>query len=158
MIEKLLSRVGIEVWKDLPGYEGHYRVSNLGNVKILKRNIISKSKTKISLHLNLKYKNFKISQLIAMAFLNHTPCGHILVVDHIDNDNTNNNLYNIQVISHRKNLSKDKKGKSKYTGVSSNYKKWRTQICINGKNKHIGTYKTETEASQAYQNELKKII
>jgi len=110
MIEKLLSRVGIEVWKDLPGYEGHYRVSNLGNVKILKRNIISKSKTKISLHLNLKYKNFKISQLIAMAFLNHTPCGHILVVDHIDNDNTNNNLYNIQVISHRKNLSKDKKG------------------------------------------------
>ena len=31
----LLSRIGIEVWKDIPEFEGIYQVSNLGNVKSL---------------------------------------------------------------------------------------------------------------------------
>ena len=26
-----------EIWKDIPGYEGLYKVSNLGNVKSLER-------------------------------------------------------------------------------------------------------------------------
>ena len=26
----------IEIWKDIPGYKGHYQVSDLGNVKSLK--------------------------------------------------------------------------------------------------------------------------
>ena len=37
MIAKTLSRLGIEVWKDIPEYEGLYQVSNLGNVKSLDR-------------------------------------------------------------------------------------------------------------------------
>ena len=41
MIAKTLSRLGIEVWKDIPEYEGFYQVSNLGNVRSLnyKKNI-----------------------------------------------------------------------------------------------------------------------
>ena len=35
MIASLLSRIGIEVWKDIPEYEGLYQVSNLGNVRSL---------------------------------------------------------------------------------------------------------------------------
>ena len=38
MNAKILSRLGIEVWKDIPGYEGVYQVSNLGNVRSLKFN------------------------------------------------------------------------------------------------------------------------
>ena len=37
MIAKTLSRLGIEVWKDIPEYEGFYQVSNLGNVRSLDR-------------------------------------------------------------------------------------------------------------------------
>ena len=37
MIAKLKSRLGIEVWKDIPEFEGFYQVSNLGNVKSLRR-------------------------------------------------------------------------------------------------------------------------
>ena len=29
-----------EIYKDIPGYEGLYQISNLGNVKSLKRNKI----------------------------------------------------------------------------------------------------------------------
>lgn len=33
-----------EIWKDIPGYEGLYQVSNLGRVKSLDRTIIIKNK------------------------------------------------------------------------------------------------------------------
>jgi len=31
-----------EIWKDLPNYKGIYQVSNLGNVKSLKRKVVGK--------------------------------------------------------------------------------------------------------------------
>lgn len=170
MIAKVLSRLGIEVWKDLPEYVGHYKVSNLGNIRSLKHN-----KTKIlskTLNKNGRYRvtlikdriiktNTKLHQLVAICFLNHKPCGHKLVVDHIDNNKTNDKLYNLQLITNRQNCIKDiKPGTSKYTGVSWYKKsnKWRAAIQINGIIKHLGYYKNEYKASQAYQIELNKII
>ena len=35
MIASLLSRINIEVWKDIPEFEGLYQASNLGNVRSL---------------------------------------------------------------------------------------------------------------------------
>lgn len=32
-----------EIWKDIKGYENYYQVSNLGNVKSLRRTIIRKN-------------------------------------------------------------------------------------------------------------------
>ena len=31
----------MEIWKDIKGYEGRYQVSNLGNIKSLKRVIVN---------------------------------------------------------------------------------------------------------------------
>jgi len=170
MIASLLSRIGIEVWRDIPEYEGRYKVSNLGNVKSLNYNKTKKSKImtkglnsngryRVGLSKNGKHSgNCKISQLVAMAFLNHKPCGLKLVVDHKDNDKLNDRLYNLQVITNRQNTSKDKRGgTSKYTGVYMDKKKWRAAIRINGKIKYLGLFTDEKEAAKAYQNELKKI-
>ena len=33
-----------EIWKDIPGYEGLYKVSNLGNVKSLERIVLKNGK------------------------------------------------------------------------------------------------------------------
>ncbi len=82
-----------------------------------------------------------------------------IVVDHINNDPLNNKLYNLQLITQRENVSKDKKGTSKYTGGSwsKTANKWTSNIRINGKIKHLGFYIKEKEAAQAYQKELTKI-
>lgn len=169
MNAKLLSRLGVEVWKDIPEFEGMYQVSNLGNVrslkfnkiKVLKKSINSRGRYRVNLCKNgYKLSNCKISQLSAMAFLNHRPCGHKIVVDHIDNNKENDKLYNLQLISNRENTIKDTmRGSSKYVGVSWHkiQNKWRTSIYIKGKVKHLGYFTDEKKAAQAYKNELKKI-
>jgi len=170
MIAKTLSRLGIEVWKDIPEYVGLYQVSNLGNVrslnfnktkkvKLLKKGLNTNGRYRVGLSKNGKSQgNCRISQLSAMAFLNHKPCGHKMVVDHIDNNKLNDKLYNLQVITNRENVSKDKKGgTSKYIGVYKEKNKFRAAIRIEGKIKYIGLFTDEKEAAQAYINELNKI-
>ena len=163
-----------EVWKDVPGYNGHYQVSNLGKVKttsntktrkerILKQCLNGPNGRKylaICLSKHNKQKIFKIHQLMAMAFLKHVPCGHKLVVDHIDNDKFNNILTNLQIITCRENNSKDKKGgTSKYVGVSWNKQKqkWNSEITINGKGILLGQFKNEIDAHLTYQQKLKTL-
>jgi len=166
MIHTLLSRLGIETWKDIPDYKGIYQVSNLGRIRSLKFNKVKYLKRRLNLNgrysVNL-YKqkrmisNNRVSVLVARAFLGHKPCGYKLVVDHIDNNKLNDKLYNIQVITSRENLSKDKKGgTSKYTGVcwSKERNKWVARIRINGKKKHLGLFSSEDDAGKAYQDAL----
>lgn len=168
MIAKVLSRIGIEVWKDIPEYEGLYQVSNLGNVRSLKYNKIryikslnDKGRYAINLYKDkIRTTNNKVSVLVAEAFLKHKRCGHKIVVDHIDNNKINDRLYNLQLISTRENTSKNKKGNSKYTGVykrNINKNKWTAQIMNNGKVKYLGVFTDEKKASEVYKNELKKI-
>tara|TARA_R110000803_G_scaffold163375_1_gene227021 strand:+ start:611 stop:1135 length:525 start_codon:yes stop_codon:yes gene_type:complete len=166
MKAKLLSRLGIEVWKNIPEFE-NYQVSNLGNVRslkygkkiILKKTIGGGGYYQIGIYFNNKQNKKTVQQLMAITFLKHKPCGLKIVVDHINTDKLNNKLYNLQLITHRKNLSKDKKGTSKYTGVCWHKRrnKWQSSIRINGKVEYLGSFKIEKEAAQAYQNELKKI-
>ena len=156
-----------EIWKDIKDYEGLYQVSNLGRVKSLKfgkERILSAATNATGYSLvalcNGKTKAITAHQLVAMAFLNHKPCGYKLVVDHINTIKTDNRLENLQVITNRENSSKDKKkGTSKYVGVSwyKRCKKWKAQMLIKGKYKTLGYFKTELEASEAYQLKLETI-
>ena len=167
-----------EVYKDIVGYEGHYQVSNLGNVKslrrnskyrnsyrtikekILKYNIGTSGYYSVCLYKDNKYERIAIHQLVAIAFLNHKPNGFKLVVDHLNNIKTDNRLSNLQIVTNRENSSKDKEGySSKYIGVdwNKNHKRWRARIYINGKRKYLGQFKTEEEANLAYQKELKTL-
>jgi hypothetical protein len=165
-----------EVWKDVPGYEGLYQVSDLGRVKslsriIFRRNYFIKSKdiimkgTKKKYHLVTLIKGSEkisrtIHQLVAMAFLNHKPCGHNAVIDHINNNKLDNRLENLQIITQRDNVNKDLIHRSsKHTGVSYHKRDniWQSRIFFNKKSIHLGNFKTELEASEAYQNKLKEI-
>tara|TARA_R110000782_G_scaffold27464_1_gene69484 strand:+ start:53 stop:559 length:507 start_codon:yes stop_codon:yes gene_type:complete len=165
MIAKLLSRIGIEIWRDIPQYEGHYQVSNLGKVRSLKLNRIkdvtflnNKNRFVASLYNDgVRESGRLVSVISAIAFLNHKPCGYKIVVDHIDNNPLNDRLYNLQLITQRENLTKDKKNKSGYTGVYSVRNRYYSLIRIGGEKKYLGVFSTKREASEAYQNELKKI-
>ncbi len=158
-----------EIFKDIPTYEGIYQVSNLGRVKALKRKFSTKELIKyqkirgryysIKLMMHGKTKYYYTHQLVAMTFLNHIPKANGLVVDHIDNNPLNNSLSNLQVITIRENNSKDRVGVSEYTGVSwdKSVSRWYASIGINGKQKYLGRYSNEIDASNAYQSALKEL-
>lgn len=167
-----------EEFRDIPNYEGLYQVSDLGRVKSLSRTVWIPSRScyktikgrfltksdrgngylRVCLCLNGKEKTKHVHQLVAIAFLNHKPDGFNIVVDHIDGDKHNNHLSNLQLLTTRQNLSKGRTGcYSKHTGVSKSNSirnKWVSIIYSNGRNIHLGFFKTELEASKTYQKAL----
>jgi hypothetical protein len=155
-----------EIWKDILDYEGLYQVSNLGNIKslnyrghgnegLLKPSLNSKKYYLVGLCKNKKSKSKQVHQLVAMSFLNHKPCGHKLVVNHINFIKTDNRLENLEIITQRENANhKHLKSTSKYVGVywSNKSKKWISQITIGEIPKNLGSFDNELEASQYYEN------
>ena len=156
----------IEVWKDVPNYEGLYKVSNLGNVKSLafgKEKILKGSKNKdgyILIALCGEKRTYRTAhQLVAMAFLGHVPNGWTLVVNHKNFNRSDNRLDNLEILTHRENSSyRKERSSSKFTGVTWNkkVKKWQVYIYKNDVHKYIGSFTDELKAAEAYKEEFKK--
>ena len=76
-------------------------------------------------------------------------------IDHIDNNKLNNKIENLREITNSQNHMNQKSHKnsaSKYKGVSwyKRINKWRVQIQINNKNKHLGYFDDEINAAKVY--------
>lgn len=150
-----------EVWKDA---EEFYQVSNLGRIKSIKRGKEKIMKGYINNYgyvtVTLNGKTKKVHQLVAIAFLNHIPCGSKLVVNHKNFIRHDNRLTNLEIITQRENANQSHlSSSSKFTGVFWNrfINKWQSKIRINGKNKHLGTFDCEEEASEYYIKALESI-
>lgn len=160
-----------EVWKDVVGYEGIYKISSKGRLKSLdmitrgKNKSIRKVKGKIlkpsiskgyecTMLQNKGKKSIRIHRLVALAFLDNPT--NKKCVNHINGIRDDNRVANLEWCSHRENTvhSEKTKGKftSKYRGVSwDKYnKKWKAHIRLNKKQIHIGYFKTEESAKQAH--------
>ena len=111
-----------EIWKDVKGYEGLYQVSNLGNVKSLKRVVPHKmtgSRTipekilklisdgsgylYVSLSKDGKKKNPKVHRLVAESFIPNPD--NLPQVNHIDEDKSNNRVDNLEWVTSLDNLN-----------------------------------------------------
>ena len=170
----------LEIWKDIPDFEGYYQVSNLGNVKSLSRTILGKKNVptllkekilkfstttngyyQVVLNKNSDRKIFKVHSLVAICFLNHIPDGtHNVVINHINEIKTDNRVENLRLIGHRENVARSiKNSTSTYVGVSwsKNAKKWISQITIDGKTKYLGLFDNEEEANKKYLEILKDL-
>jgi hypothetical protein len=106
----------MEIWKDIPGYENYYQVSDLGRVKRLYRNdiihnyggfkvvsekilnlYVDKRKyagVRVTLSKNNIVKRFILSRLVAISFIPNP--NNLPIVEHIDDDPTNNNVNNLK--------------------------------------------------------------
>lgn len=153
-----------EIYKDIPGYEGSYMVSNFGNVKSLNRPVIGKSGhlnkrkgiilncyksngyLRIRLHKDGMCKMSYVHQLVAMAFLGHIPNGYKLVIDHIDSNKLNNNKDNLQIVDIWTNNIKTigRNNNQKYNGIVYHSRDKKYQLCV--KKVYYGTFNTEEEA------------
>lgn len=164
----------MENWKDIPNYNG-YQVSDKGRVrgldrvgydgrklkgKTIKSTVNRRGYFKVNLWRDCKSITNEVHKLIAMAFLNHKPCGYKIVVDHINGNKKDNRIENLQLITHRENISRSKVvGSSKYVGVHLNKKskKWVSYIRISGKKVFLGSFYEENDAGKAYQKALSNL-
>jgi len=160
-----------EIWESVVGYEGYYEVSSLGRLKsimhgagrrigVLKPSISSSGYYTCVLYKDFKKRTISMHTIIAMAFLGHRREGHKFEIDHIDGDKKNNRVDNLRILTTRENTTeyqkRNKSKSSKYIGVSKDPESdcWKAIIYTEKRNKYIGRFKTEIEASEAYQKEL----
>lgn len=96
-----------EIWKEIKGYEGHYLVSNKGNVKSIKRNSLImeggnlKGYRIISLWKNGIGRMYRVHRLVAESFIPNPdgkPC-----VDHINGNRSDNRVENLRWVTPKEN-------------------------------------------------------
>jgi hypothetical protein len=100
-----------QIWVDIVGYEGHYQISNDGQVKSLKNGkekILNPSYNDSGyLYVNLwkdgKYKTHKIHRLVAFHYVSGYVEGY--VVNHIDEDKSNNVASNLEWVTSKENTN-----------------------------------------------------
>jgi hypothetical protein len=104
-----------------------------------------------------KYKHMKLHRLIAYYFIDKANSKNTsFVVDHIDRNKLNNHVSNLRYVSHSENnvnCNKKKNCTSNHKGIYWNkqHQKWRAQIQINGRQKHLGRFANEEFARYAYE-------
>lgn len=97
-----------EIYRDVKGYEGIYQVSNLGNVKSVRNNKILKQTNHrygyklVSVSVGGKHKELTVHRLVAQAFIPNE--SKLRDVNHIDGNKTNNNVENLEWVSHSDNI------------------------------------------------------
>jgi hypothetical protein len=159
----------MEIWKEIPKYEGYYEISNYGNVRTLDRVIINSKGVKsyyggkvrkpsvneyriIILSKNGTAKGFKISRLVALLFVGG---GNSVknIVNHIDGNKLNDHYENLEwcttsynIIHSFENGMSSKKNEVPGVFYDKKRNKWASYLYRDNKNIFIGRFNTEQEA------------
>ena len=134
-----------EAWCDIGGFEGHYRVSDLGRIRSLPRldtvgrplreRIMSlnthKNGTYISLRLGGVTSTHLVNRLVAKAFIANTD--DLPDVMHIDDNPRNNTIDNLRW-SNRSDIVQRSHDTGKYAGVSWSHNTGNRKLSINAVN------------------------
>lgn len=159
----------MEIWKDVENYEGLYQVSNLGNIKSLKRIVKHKNGNQHTVHekilrpiidrdgylrVSLAVEGlrpvFQIHRIVMLMFTGPSE----LQVNHIDGDRTNNRLSNLEYVTNISNINHRElklNGKKRY-GVYKLGEKWRIIISINNKRVSLGVHECKETAYITFYN------
>lgn len=173
-----------EIWNNIPNTNNTYQASNLSRIRSVDRYVVDKKERKkyvrgrilkqylvqdedkrnyynVCICIENKKRTTTIHSLIFSAFNGFCPTRESgMVVDHKDNNPLNNNIENLQLITHRENSTKDRKnGVSEYRGVCwrKDSEKWYSAIGINCKQIKIFQSDNEHLCGKAYKIALENI-
>jgi hypothetical protein len=151
----------IEIWKDVDGFEDRYKISSFGNLySKFKNKLLIPARDKdgyryITLYNKGFHKFFRMARMLAINFIpNPLNLPQVNHKDHINDNDKLNNLEWCEDYENQKKRSEYRGGlTSKYVGVRfhSEPNNWQARISIKRKTYTLGLFKTEIEASEAYQ-------
>lgn len=134
----------MEIWKDIPNYEGLYQISNLGNVKSLYRitnnnHIIHEKILKpqdnnngyliVNLYKNNKMKAKLIHRLVAKTFIDNP--NNYSYINHIDKNKSNNTVNNLEWCTQSYNVIYSKGRKVNQYDKNNNFiKTWNSIVDV----------------------------
>jgi hypothetical protein len=166
-----------ERWRQIPGFEGLYEVSDKGRVKSVDRVTVSSNGrhyhlrgkilkpteyrggyVQVTLRRDGKYHALKVHRAVLYGFHGVSD----LHVDHIDSNKKNNCLDNLRFCTARQNnfwMRKKQNNTSKHIGVCwhKRHDKWMASAYKDGKMVHLGYFHDELKASEAYQKFIAKL-
>lgn len=158
-----------EIWKDIKDYEGYYQVSNLGEIKSLKRiathwnggyhTVYEKILTpvldrdgycRVTLTIKSKKSTFQIHCIVMAAFEGESE----LQVNHKKGIKTDNRFTELEYVTCLENIKHrtTELRKKKRWGVYWHDKlgKWRSIISISNNREHLGIFINKEDAYEAY--------
>lgn len=99
-----------EEWRDIPGYEGYYQVSNFGDIRRLHRNCGTlmhqhdfKGYRRVEFRIKGERVKFRVHRLVAQAFIPNPE--NKPFVNHIDEDKSNNHVNNLEWVTEKENVN-----------------------------------------------------
>jgi hypothetical protein len=110
------------------------------------------------LAVNFNLKRFYLHRLCWFLHYGYWPA---LTVDHINGVKDDNRIENLRELTQRQNCRSyqtvSNKSSSKYRGVSRVKDRWRAQINVPTRKRHIGYFGTQVDAAIAYNKEATKL-
>lgn len=105
-----MNNIKNEIWKDIEGYDGEYQISNYGrvrsfknkNIKILKEYLTPSNYRFVKLYKDGKQKGHLLHRLVAQAFISNPD--NKPFVNHIDGNQLNCSISNLEWCSHQENV------------------------------------------------------
>lgn len=102
-------------------------------------------------YIKINKKSFMAHRLAWLFVYGEFPNG---IIDHINGNPSDNRICNLRDVSHAVNLQNQTKpmsnNKNGYLGVSPTGNKWQSQITVNKKKLHLGTFEKPELAHAAY--------
>lgn len=141
-IEEANAKVDGEIWKDIKGYEGLYKISNKGRIKglygLMTPQLSREGYYQIMLRKDNKSKQMRIHRLVLNAF-GEPPRKNQKYVNHKDLNKKNNNIENLEWVTAKENSNHYEKNR--------NISKYNSIVCYDENGNKFNSY---NEAAKAY--------
>lgn len=133
-----------EIWKDICGYEGLYKISNYGEVKSIRKNIVMRPGDNgrgykfIYLNKGGLVQRYYVHRLVALFFIPNPE--NKPQVNHIDCNKGNNNVDNLEWVTTTEQMQHASKNDKLYC---SEFQKQQTILANSGIKSHLSKLKDD---------------